>query len=364
MAPTRQKKRKSTESTSSVDVQNFPAPPKLVPTKMQSPSRAPNSRSPIRKAPIGITISQKQALIDNLQLEITERARKLRAQYMLQAQGLRTRVEIRVNRIPMALRKANMGDLLLKHSENKAKLVPAIAPGSPAKHSNAGKNLIQREQSRASPSPRRPTKRHSDEITTDKENEDIENPKKRTRGPPQPPDRTTSRVNLQPDQVLSPRSANSRTLPKSPIRPTVPPKTGVSRPPSPLKPAVPASSGGAASILTNMVEKAKTTRGMATRKAVEPTTASGVGRGKRAVAAAPAPKVGRGRAASDSSNGSGSTVIRKSAPAPKKAAPATKRTVMSTIKGIGAGASTKKAPGPKVAPAAAPAGGRVLRKRT
>jgi len=38
-----------------------------------------------------------------------------------------------------------------------------------------------------------------------------------------------------------------------------------------------------------------------------------------------------------------------------------KRTVMNTIKGIGAGAGSKKAPGPK---ASAPVtGGRVLRKR-
>jgi len=69
MAPTRQKKRKSTESTTSVDIQSFPAPPQLVPTKMQSPTRTPTSRSPIRKQAMGITIGQKQALIDNLQLE-------------------------------------------------------------------------------------------------------------------------------------------------------------------------------------------------------------------------------------------------------------------------------------------------------
>ena len=48
---------------------------------------------------------------------MTERARKLRAQYALQAHSLRTRIELRVNRIPMAVRKANMGDLLLKYEE-------------------------------------------------------------------------------------------------------------------------------------------------------------------------------------------------------------------------------------------------------
>ncbi|THC94787.1 hypothetical protein EYZ11_005733 [Aspergillus tanneri] len=71
--------------------------------------------SPPRKK-LRITRNQKQALIDNLQLEITERARKLRAQYSLQANDLRARIERRVNRIPIALRKANMGELLEKHS--------------------------------------------------------------------------------------------------------------------------------------------------------------------------------------------------------------------------------------------------------
>jgi len=135
----------------------------------------------------------------------------------------------------------------------------------------------------------------------------------------------------------------------------------LARPISPLKPSPPAPAGGAAAILTNMVPAAKPTRGAAARKALEPTI--GAGRGKRAAAPAPPPKVGRGRAASDSSNTSGSTVIRKAPP--KKVektekAPA-KRTVMSTIKGIGGGATTKKAPGPKaVAPTT---GGRILRKR-
>ena len=48
---------------------------------------------------------------------VTERARKLRAQYALQAQSLRTRIELRVNRIPKSLRKANMGELLERYIE-------------------------------------------------------------------------------------------------------------------------------------------------------------------------------------------------------------------------------------------------------
>ena len=98
-----------------------------------TPSRSP-TRSPAKRG-AAITASQKQALIDNLQLEstskpmagevnqtltnltVTERARKLRAQYALQAQGLRMRLEMRVNRIPVALRKMTIGELLDKHGE-------------------------------------------------------------------------------------------------------------------------------------------------------------------------------------------------------------------------------------------------------
>ncbi|TVY71227.1 hypothetical protein LSUE1_G005955 [Lachnellula suecica] len=359
MAPTRSKKtaRKSTESsTSSVDMQNFPAPPQTIPTKTRSPMRTPTQRSPIKKARMGITLGQKQALIDNLQLEITERARKLRAQYMLQAQGLRSRIEIRVNRIPTALRRANMGDLLVKYdtaAKTANKSPQRVVRASPAKMQQI------QEQSRASPSPQRPTKRYSsDEIASgDKENEDIENPKKRTRGAPNPPVRTTSKAKLQ-AQVLSPRSANSRTVPRSSIRPS-PSKSNLARPISPLKPVAPTLAGGAAGMLTNMVEKAKSTRGAAARKAPEPVATTGVGRGRRAPAAAPAPKVGRGRAStlSDSSDGSNTTIVRKPVAAKKEPA---KRTVMGTIKGIG-GAASKKMPAGK--PAAAVSGTRVLRKR-
>ncbi|KAF8851092.1 hypothetical protein BDZ45DRAFT_731134 [Acephala macrosclerotiorum] len=352
MAPTRSKKqRKSTESASSVDVQSFPAPPKMVPTKTQTP---PNNRSPIRKTKMGITAAQRQVLIDNLQLEITERARKLRAQYTMQAQQLRTRIEIRVNRIPVALRKAKMGDLQLKYTET----VSEAAASTSHKINSPAKNLIQEEQarSRVSPSPQRGTKRLSDDM--DKENEDIENPKKRTRGAPVPPTRTTSKAKIQPSQVLSPRSANSRTLPRSPVaRPISPQKSFLARPISPLKPTAPAPAGGAAGILTNMVEKAKTTRATVTRKVPAESSAAGAGRGRRAAPAASALKVGRGRAStiSESSDSSNTTVVRK------PVAPA-KKTMMSTIKGMG---SQKKIPAAaKSTASTAPVStGRVLRKR-
>ncbi|KAN0098958.1 Nbl1 / Borealin N terminal domain containing protein [Hyaloscypha variabilis] len=357
MAPTRSKKqRKSTESAASVE-----APSQILATKTRSPARTPSSRSPIKKVKMGITLGQKQALIDNLQLEITERARKLRAQYMHQAQVLRSRIEIRVHRIPMAMRKVNIGELLLKHSQGAS--TATTGPSRVEKPRSPAKNLIQEEQSRASPSPQRGQKRLSDDISVDKENEDIENPKKRARGPIVPT-RTTSREKLQPSQVLSPRSANSRSMPRSPIRAAVPPaRSQLARPVSPLKPVAPTPAGGAAGILTNMVEKAKTTRAVGTRKGTDTSTSTntstGAGRGKRTAPAAPAPKIGRGRAISDTSDSSTTTVVRKPVPAKKAAPEKEKKTVMTTIKGMG---SQKKLPASK--PAAAPTtGGRVLRKR-
>lgn len=274
----------------------------------------------------------------------------------------------------MALRREKMGDLLLKSSGNVSKAATTTAT-SPVKVKTSTRNLMpEQSHTRTSPSPQPRMKRHrygtscvwfhlfanstSDQMTVDKENEDIENPKKRARGPV-PAERTVSRNKVQASQVLSPRSANSRTLPGSPIRPTTPGNTYLTRPVSPLKPLPPAPPGGAASILTSMVEKAKAGRGAAaTRKKVEtPAAAGGVGRGRRTAAPAPPPKVARGRAISNSSDGSNATIVRKPVPITKKAAPAPRKTVMSTIKGMGGG--TKKAP----ATTKAPAVGRVLRKR-
>jgi hypothetical protein len=60
-----------------------------------------------------------------------ERAAKLRAQYALQAQSLRMRLEMRVNRIPVALRKMTIGELLEKYEEGKENASRRVA--SPAK---------------------------------------------------------------------------------------------------------------------------------------------------------------------------------------------------------------------------------------
>lgn len=63
-------------------------------------------------------------------LSVTERARRLRAQYSLQAQGLRSRIEIRVNRIPISLRNMTMGDLLARYErkDDQRTAVPLPAP--------------------------------------------------------------------------------------------------------------------------------------------------------------------------------------------------------------------------------------------
>jgi hypothetical protein len=95
MAPTRSKKKKSTESINSINVQSFPAPPQMVPTKTRSPARTPSNRSPIKKQRMGITAAQKQALLDNLQLESMLRLRHVKnaADLCLQLRNVRENFE-------------------------------------------------------------------------------------------------------------------------------------------------------------------------------------------------------------------------------------------------------------------------------
>ncbi|KAF8426303.1 Borealin N terminal-domain-containing protein [Tirmania nivea] len=117
-------------------------PPKLKPalstaTPRLSPSKIPTStnsrlRSPIRKINNrGLTSPQKRIIIDNLLLEINERVRRLRAQYEVQAQALRHRIEMRINRVPKKLWNAKMGDLLLKHATAASSTIvnPILAAG-------------------------------------------------------------------------------------------------------------------------------------------------------------------------------------------------------------------------------------------
>ncbi|KAK0717043.1 Borealin N terminal-domain-containing protein [Lasiosphaeria miniovina] len=419
MPPARGRKRKSNQSTVSNDDEHYQqnAPvmatsPQKIPTKTGSPSAADqrHQESPAKKRKLNssITLAQKQALIDNLQLEITERARKLRANYNIHAQSLRTRIEIRVNRIPLSLRKVKMGELLQKfsaeqqqqHQQQQAQRTAVVAaanaatrgPPVPAKDAVTKRPPLASAPMFASGSvsPMRPAKRLSHEISGggDKENDferNIENPKKKTRAGP------ATELVRNPGQVLSPTSSNSRIQRggerAQPPPPTPGGRSGIARPVSPTK-------MGGTSLLSNMVEKSRSTRAAATaRKTTTSTTASSANGGgatttmtttttrtrRGATAAAPPPPsrpatrtAQRVSATSESSDGSTSTVVRKrpatamathkaAAPAP---APA-KRTVMGTIKkGVAAGTS-RKAPASKTAPpAASTAGtGRVLRKR-
>ncbi|KAL4885206.1 Borealin N terminal-domain-containing protein [Aspergillus karnatakaensis] len=222
----------------------------------QSVEDATPTNSPPRKR-MRITRSQKQALMDNLQLEITERARKLRAQYALQAQDLRARIERRVNRIPTALRKANMGELLEKHNAAlRAQLESPRKYRSPAKGSRnftAMSASGRKKAATVSPSPRRIRKHSPAGIYSDKENapasgeqlDVLKNPKRRAKpGAAAGTSRVVSQE-VRGDRILSPKSSNSRTYPQSPLRasPEKPqPSSYLSRPMSPLKPSSPLKS--------------------------------------------------------------------------------------------------------------------------
>ncbi|KAI1872578.1 hypothetical protein JX265_005458 [Neoarthrinium moseri] len=363
MAPTWPRKRKSDQSTSSFE-----------------------QRSPIKKRKMGLTLPQKQALIENLQLEITERARRLRAQYNVQAQQLRSRVEMRVNRIPRALRRLKMADLLAKHSEP-AKSRPARSP-----YVARPPPVPTKDGASPKPIPRKPVsadghqrgfKRLSDGVVgfEDKENsvEPVGQPKKKGRGP----FAAVDAARTQPSQVLSPTSTNLRVLPRAVERPTSPAKHQTERPASsPTKsmiarPGSPSKGFGAKStsnLLSNMVEKAKSTRGgttgrhkLASSTITNSSATSGTTRGRKPGVPSSATTANtRGKRknsqASESSEASTGTVIKKttaaSRAAPAKSATAPKRTVMGTIKS----ATTKKPATAK--PAAAPAAtGRTLRKR-
>ncbi|MCJ1388098.1 hypothetical protein MMC18_000942 [Xylographa bjoerkii] len=341
-----------------------------------APLRTPE-RSPIKKRPMMITQGQKQALIDNLQLEITERARKLRAQYALQAQSLRTRVESRVNRIPKNLRTAKVGELLLKYADSIQRGEEIVAGttvklvSTKTKEKEIANTNLQAAKTELH-AHTRGVKRSSDAFAAaDKENaldmdQPIPNPKKRTKIAETIPSRQVTN----PSTVLSPKSSNSRTLPHSPIRPPFgsPQKSYPSRPVSTLKPISPSkanSSAKAAAItattnLANLVgEKlkpgrvgAKTSR-KASKPVIEPKTTNT--RSRRGAANV---IIAESRTASSSSNYSGTSTGTTVVKANAKAPPVSKTSVK---KGVGISAAGKKVTTAKVeAPAASR---RVLRKR-
>ncbi|KAK7430884.1 hypothetical protein QQZ08_002674 [Neonectria magnoliae] len=355
MAPVRSKQRASDATAD-----------QKVSARTGSPT-TPHHRSPIKKRHGGISLHQKQALIDNLQLEITERARRLRAQYNLQAQGLRSRIEIRVNRIPVSQRKVKMGDILLRYLEQEekrsarsqapAKDVPTRANPTRPTHATT---LTAKPTGRAQ-------KRMSDAISGNKENDFEQQAKRRVRG--------AQTADVRPAQILSPTSSNQRL--NNRIRPASPVKSGIARPASPLKNSGTGSTRATATnMLSSMVDKAKATRAGTARKVTTTSNTSSSSTSTTAAtrtrrAAAPASRAPASRPAtrnarrasanSETSDGSNGTVVKRGAVS--KAAPAKKGVMNSIRRGVTGG--TRKAATKTAAPAAAPAAstGRVLRKR-
>ena len=177
MQPLSNKKRKSDQISMAGDDQYaVDMTSQKIPTKGGSPHP---QESPSKRQRVGITLAQKQALIDNLQLEsmssaqrgvddatltlaaVTERARKLRANYNIHAQSLRTRIEIRVNRIPLSLRKLTMGELMDKYSteqQQKPSATTGTARGPPVPAKDKAPSRPPTRGTIAPPSAR-PTKR-------------------------------------------------------------------------------------------------------------------------------------------------------------------------------------------------------------
>ncbi|POS87071.1 hypothetical protein EPUL_000427 [Erysiphe pulchra] len=352
MPPKRTRNRKSNETTPSESVQRVLSPVKVT-YSQNSPTILSGHRcqKPVKK--IELSQAQKRALIQNLQLEITERARRLRAQYALQAQGLRTRVEIRINRIPVAVRRLRMGDLLLKYSEisKEDKVSQLKSDFKPLER------IPPQTLSIASSIPQRGTKRMSDAISIDQENSNVENNSKRSR-------RHAPRIPA--SQVLSPRSANTHVAPKTTIRRVSPVKQAFARYISPQKPNSKVTTGTSSGILKSITSKVETRNDLKATQKTGIESSVVTGRGRRFPPSSNVQKLGRGRTSvvSQASDSSSSTV-RKMAPTRKapmrEKQTQIKRGVLGAIKGIG---SQKKAPAAeKTSDTSHTFGGRVLRKR-
>ncbi|KAI7601317.1 hypothetical protein KC346_g12876, partial [Hortaea werneckii] len=306
----------------------------------------------------------------------TERARKLRAQYAMQAQGLRTRLEMRVNRIPQGLRKRNIQDLLDEHAQREK---PQPAPPVSATNTEPTKAPVVPSKSPL----RKSLKRQSDHISTadDKENaelppNDLPNPKKRaktaaaatttttttTTANPKPASRTASRKVPAPPGILSPRSHNSRTLPKSPIKPTS--EKEPSKFLSPTKPTTATVAGGPGSRAPSRAQQQQThgkrpvsrTSTTTSRRSAGSTgttivKSSSAASQNQAPAPAPVVKKGPGRPATAAAKQSGiSTAAAKTAAA-------------AGVGGKKGGAAKKENLAPSAATAGAGGTGRTLRKR-
>ncbi|EYE90199.1 uncharacterized protein EURHEDRAFT_527198 [Aspergillus ruber CBS 135680] len=342
---------------------------------MQTPTGSP-SRKKMR-----FTRKQKQALIDNLQLEITERARKLRAQYALQTHDLRARIERRVNRIPVALRKAKMGDLLEKHNAS------LRAHHSPRKVTSPAKRNI--TNTTAGASARRVRKLSPEGPYFDKENaptgeslDVLNNPKKR--GKPAAaggPSRVVSQEVRGADyRILSPKSLNSRTYPQSPFRasPEKSQQPGyMSKPMSPLKRSSPLR---AAASLSGANGATATKDGRLTSQTARPASKVAPGtKGIRSPLPRPATRQRERRNSASSNASSGTTIVKPTktgtgarkatntssttTTGAKKTATARNQVPSSTTKKTNTATATAGKRAPTPASEAQAAGRRALRKR-
>jgi len=185
---------------------------------------------------------------------VTERARQLRAHYALQCSDLRARIERRINRVPIGLRDTKMGELMAQHQDSQTNINPPPSQSiarSPSRAQLDERPLPALPNPSKLPSPvkqltmpsQKSRKRKSSaiHIASDKENNGsdtsnagpdhlpVQKNAKRARtaaAATQPaPKRALSRTqkkplknNENPTGVLSPRSLNSRTLPRSPIK--------------------------------------------------------------------------------------------------------------------------------------------------
>ncbi|RMZ79493.1 hypothetical protein DV738_g3285, partial [Chaetothyriales sp. CBS 135597] len=226
--------------------------------------------SPVTHKKLKVSEAQKQTLIDNLQLEIDERKRRLRVHYALQCADLRSRIERRINRIPIAMRRMTMGEVMAKHQAaikaQTASKKPALAPVPstrplPQLPTEHAKSPLPKQPQVHSPAVVRGRKRKTSEIhiasDQDSENQpDLDSlpvaKKVRGKGVAAPATATTRAASRtqKAASVLSPRSHNSQTLARSPTKEWKGPmnlnpspiRSAIARPISPIKPASPLKS--------------------------------------------------------------------------------------------------------------------------
>lgn len=174
---------------------------------------------------------------------------------------------------------------------------------------------------------------------------DLPNPKKRTKTATATANTKATRTASQkaPPTVLSPRSANSRTLPRSPLKQASPEKPAftTARPASPVKPIV---------THTN-ANSSKPSSRAPSRQTKRPAPARGAALSSEGL---------ESEISTTSTGTTGTTVVTKQAAAKK--APATRKAAATKTTTAAAAKKTTKKEAAAPAPAP-PAGGRTLRKR-